>query len=105
MSLEEFAEILAETGLPIAFKAFPDDQKTKFPYLCYQEPETNNFFADGIVYYSFKRIAVELYCKLRSLETETTIETVFHNHGLPWVKEAYYNDKQKCYEIDYEIEV
>lgn len=105
MTLENLSGILEETGYPVAYKSFPTSEKVKYPHICYESPESNNFFADGIVYYSSMRIAVFLYTKNKNPAAETRLENIFDSHGLPWIKDAYYNDKQKCYEIDYEIEV
>lgn len=105
MTLEELNTILKKTGYPVAFKSFQTEQKVSFPNICYQETEANTFFADGVVYFSSRRITVALYCKHKNQKAETQLETVFDGNGIPWVKDAYYNEKQKCYEIDYEIEV
>lgn len=105
MTLEQLSSILKETGYPVAYKSFPATEKIHFPHICYESPENNNFFADGIVYYFSTRIAIALYTKNKNPTAECRLESVFDLHGLPWIKDAYYNDKQKCYEIDYEIEV
>lgn len=105
MTLEKLVSILAKTSYPIAYKSFPAGEKVKYPNICYEAPEANNFFADGIVYYSSTRITVTLYTKNKNPAAETRLETIFDQNNLPWVKDGYYNDKQKCYEIDYEIEV
>lgn len=63
MRLEEFCDILKTTGLPVAYRAFPEEEAPKLPYICYQNPENNNFAADGIVFFLAREIQVELYTK------------------------------------------
>lgn len=105
MSLEQLSQILKLTGFPVAFQSFPKKEAPAMPYICYSAPEVNNFYADGIVYYSFTRITVELYTVTRDMDVEKKVESVLTTNGISWTKDADYNDREKCYEIIYEIEV
>lgn len=105
MTLEQLSEILQKTNLPVTLEAFPKGKVPPMPYICYSAPEVNNFYADGIVYYSVTRIGVALYTELRDVAVETIVENVFAENGIAWTKDADYNDREKCYEIIYEIEV
>ena len=105
MTLEQLSGILLETNYPVAFQAFPKKDAPAMPYLCYEVPQANNFFADGIVYYSAGRVSVFLYTQSRDLHAETIVETVFSLHQIPWTKDAVYVEREKCFEILYEIEV
>lgn len=105
MTLEQLSKILEETGYPVAYKSFPTSEKVPFPHICYESPENNNFFADGVVYFSTARVAVSLYTRHKNPLAERRLENVLDQNEMPWIKDAYFNDKEKCYEIDYEIEV
>lgn len=105
MTLEQLAKILKQIGYPVVFEAFPKKEAPEMPYICYMAPEVNNFFADGIVYYSTTRIAVLVYTKLRDLSVEGRVEAILTANGITWTKDADYNGREKCYEIVYEIEV
>lgn len=105
MTLEQLSGVLLRTKLPVAFQAFPKKEAPAMPYLCYEVPQANNFFADGIVYYSATRAFVTLYTAERNLAAEQIVETVFSANQIPWTKDAVYNEREKCFEILYEIEV
>lgn len=66
--LEGLEEILEKTGLPVVYRAWPEDAAPPMPYVCYYVPETNNFAADGIAYYPVNRVQVELYTELKRTE-------------------------------------
>lgn len=105
MTLEQLSVVLLETGYPTAFQSFPKKDAPPMPYLIYQAPQANNFFADGIVFFSSSRCICFLYTKLRDPAVEITVETVLNKHQLPWTKDAVYDETEKCFEITYEIEV
>lgn len=105
MTLVEFTALLKRTGYPVALQAFPKDKQPLAPYLCYTQPETNNFHADGIVYFSTSRIVVVLYTALRDLGAEESVEAVFAEANIVWTKDAAYNEREKLHQITYEIEV
>ena len=103
MTLSEMAELLKRTGLPVAYESFPEGEAPPLPFICYTNPEDNNFAADGTVYHSSKVIHVELYTERRDLEIEKAVEAVLS--AFFYEKTAIYLDDEKCYEILYELEV
>lgn len=105
MTLEQLSTILQKTKYPVAFQAFPQKNAPAMPYICYEVPQANNFFADGIVFFSASRAAVILYTAKRDLTAEQTVESIFNASKIPWTKDAVFNELQRCYEIEYEIEV
>ena len=105
MTLEQLSAILLETKFPVAFQAFPKKDAPPMPYLCYEAPQANNFYADGIVYHSSTHVSVLLYTDCRDLKAENAVEQIFAAHQIPWTKDAVYDEREKCFEILYEIEV
>ena len=103
MRLKEFCDILKTTGLPVAYRAFQEEEAPKLPYICYLNPENNNFAADGKVFFSAKKIQVELYTKNKEIETEEKVEQALSS--LFFTKTENYIDSEKCYQILYELEV
>lgn len=101
--LEGLEEILEKTGLPVVYRAWPEDAAPPMPYVCYYVPETNNFAADGIAYYPVNRVQVELYTELKEPKTEEVLEKALN--VFCWEKTEAYIDSEKCYQITYEIEV
>lgn len=103
MTLEELKKKLEETGLPVVYGTFPEKDAPALPVICYLETDSNNFYADGIVYYSQYEAQVELYLKYRSFLVERKVEKVLS--AFAWEKFVEYLSPQRCYQIIYEIEV
>ena len=103
MTLSEVDVLLKTTGLPVTYRAWPENEAPPLPFVCYVEAGSNNFAADGVVYCPIKRVQVELYTKLKDPETEDKVEAALSS--LYWEKNTEYLDTEKCYQTIYEIEV
>lgn len=107
MDLTEFARILKTTGLPVAYRSFPEGDSQNpppnLPFICYLETGTTNFAADGVVYQKIKELAVELYTKNKDVSVEEKVEKALSSFY--WNKEEDYLDDEKCYMIVYSLEV
>lgn len=103
MTLEELNELLETTGLPVAYREWPEDSAPPLPFICYLVAYSNNFAADGVVYLPVNHIQVELYTKLKDQATEAKVETALAQ--FVWNKTETYIDTERCYQIMYEIEV
>lgn len=89
----------------VAYRAFPVNEAPALPYICYQETDTNNFYADGEVYKSASIVDIELYSRNRDTVSENLIENTLVSNGITWEKGIEYIDDQKCYEVIYTVEV
>lgn len=94
--------ILEASGLPVAYKDFPEEEAPQMPYICYRFSYNNNFAADGHVYYSAKHVQIELYTKYKDPEAEERVEMVLSSFF--WEKTENYIDSERCYQIIYELE-
>lgn len=103
MTLTELTDLLKSTGIPVTYYAWPENQAPQLPFICYLTPGSNNFAADGLVYYPITQVNVELYTKIKSPETEAKVEEALAS--IFWDKSETYIDSEKCYQIVYEIEV
>ena len=103
MSLETLAERLALTDIPVTYRAWPEGEAPGLPYVCYRTAGDNPTFADGQVYYSYSDVLVELYTSVKSPEEERKVESALA--GFHWKKNESYITDQRCYRIEYEIEV
>lgn len=101
MSNEELKKLLEITGMPVAYRDFKESQK--MPFICYFETGTNNFAADGKVYFSSRDIQIELYTRHKDSKAEKKVEDVLSE--IFWQKKQEYIDSEKCYQTVYEIEV
>ena len=105
MTLEEVYTVLAGTGIPIVYRAWPEGEAPDLPFICYMQDGDNNFAADGIVYFSAMRMTAELYTADKDPVSETAVDTALSAAGIFYVKEETYIDSEKCYQIIYEFEV
>ena len=95
--------MLESTGLPVAYREWPEKEAPELPHICYLAVDANPTFADGRVYYSFDDVRVELYIKLRDPVVEGKVEAALADFH--WKKNATYLDTEKCWMVTYDIEV
>ena len=105
MTFPELTTVLESTGLPVTYRAWPEQQAPALPYICYLADYSENFGADNRVYYPITRVRVELYTECKQPEAEERVEAAFFSASLFWQKTEVYIDSENCYQIAYEIEV
>ena len=105
MTVQEFKPVLESTGLPVAYRAFPEGDAPALPFVCYHSPYTNNFAADGVAYAIINHVNVELYTQVKDPETEGKVEAALTGAGIYWEKSETYLEDEKCFQILYEFEV
>ena len=103
MTLKKFKSILESAGFPVTYRSWPESKAPPMPYICYYVSGSDNFAADGAVYYSVHQLQVELYTELKEPETEAALETALASFY--WNRTETYIDTENCYQIAYEIEV
>lgn len=103
MNLETLKEQLESTGVPVAYRSFPEGEAPPLPFICYLCTDTTTIFADGIAYYTYDNVRVELYTAYKDPITEQRVEAALTDYH--WKKEETYIDTERCYLIIYEIEV
>lgn len=103
MTLVEIKNLLSTTGIPVAYRCFPEGDAPDLPFICFLEKGSNNLAADGSVYHTVRKIDIELYTKNKDTSKETLVETALS--GLFWNKTEEYLDDEQCYQLIYELEV
>lgn len=103
MTIKDFVKILDSTGLPVAERCFPEGNAPVLPFICYLTEGSNNFGADGVVYFSAKKISVELYTKRKDESIEAVVEEALSSFY--WEKSEEYIDGEDCHLTTYELEV
>lgn len=112
MTLEDIANIL--NGIPsfagkVTYYAWSENDPLNpappLPYICYMETGSDNYNADGIVYYPVKQIDIELYSRIKDPASESAIEAALTAAGLIYDKICDYITSENCYMTTYEIEV
>lgn len=102
-NLKDIYSLLAATGIPTVYRAWPVGSAPDFPFICYLETGTNNFMADNKVYQKITDLDIELYTREKDPATEALVEQALAE--IPWDKTEVYIDSERCYEIVYSIEI
>lgn len=102
--MEELLQILSETSIPFAYHHFAEGESPEPPFICYLLPGSNNFSADGKVYYKINEVHIELYTDLKDLAVERQLEDVFDEHGIFYNKSETWIESEKLYEVLYTFE-
>lgn len=105
MTLEKFAELMQETGIPSAYDHFAEGESPDPPFLCYLLPGSDNFAADGQVYFKVSQVRVELYTDLKNPVVEEKLETVLDAAGVFYNKSEVWIGSEKLYEVLYSFEM
>ena len=102
--MEELLQILSETQIPFAYHHFAEGESPEPPFICYLLPGSNNFPADGKVYYKINEVHIELYTDLKDLAVEQQLEDVLDEHGIFYNKSEAWIESEKLYEVLYTFE-
>ena len=103
--MEELLQILSETQIPFAYHHFAEEESPEPPFICYLLPGSNNFSADGKVYYKINEVHIELYTDLKDLAVEQQLEDVLDEHGIFYNKSETWIESEKLYEVLYTFEM
>lgn len=102
--MEELLQILEEIGLPFAYHHFAEGESPEPPFVVYLLPGSNNFGADGKVYYKIHEAHLELYTDLKDLELEQKVEDALDEHGIFYNKTETWIESERLYEVLYIFE-
>lgn len=102
--MEELLKVLKEIGLPFAYAHFAEGEAPEPPFICYLLPGSNNFAADGRVYFKANEVYIELYTDFKDLSVEQRLEAVLDKHGYFYNKSETWIDSEKLYEVLYIFE-
>lgn len=105
MTLEELAGMLEKTGFPFAHDHFAEGESPDPPFICYLLPGSDNFAADGRVYFRISEARIELYTDRKDPGAETLVETVLDDAGIFYNKSEAWIQSEKLYEVLYSMEL
>lgn len=103
--MEKIIEILKVVGLPFAYDHFAEGESPNPPFICYLLPSSDNFSADGRVYYRINEIHIELYTDYKDLSVEQMLEAVLDEHGIFYEKSEVWIESEKLFEVLYTFEM
>lgn len=104
MWMDELINILKETEIPFAYDHFAEGESPEPPFICYLLPGSNNFSADGKVYFKANEAHIELYTDFKDLTVEQKLEAVLDEHGIFYNKSETWIESEKLYEVLYIFE-
>lgn len=87
MTIEQIAAMLQETGIPFAYDHFAEGESPEPPFICYLLPGSDNFAADGKVYFKINEVRIELYTDKKDVSVERQVEDAPYRpgwHGVLW---------------------
>ena len=105
MTHQEVIKLMESIGLPCAYDHFVEGESPDPPFLVYLYPRSDNFAADGMVYFKVNRLNIELYTDLKDVELEETVEAVLDKHGIFYEKSEVWIETENLYEVLYQTEV
>lgn len=104
MTLAEFGNLLATSGLPVTYLAFPADNCPEMPFITFQEIGSNNFGADGKVYKKVRSMQVDLFTAGKDPVAEEALEAALDNDYF-WNKTQTLDDSEGCQRYTYTIDI
>lgn len=103
--MDELLVMLNEMGIPFAYDHFAEGESPEPPFICYLLPQSDNFSADGKVYYKISGVHIELYMDIKDLSVEQKVEAVLDTHGIFYEKSEVWIESEKLYEVLYTFEM
>lgn len=103
--MDKLLELLNQTDIPFAYDHFAEGESPDPPFICYLLPGSDNFGADGRVYYKINDVIIELYTDSKDLSVEEKIENVLDSFGIFYNKSETWIDSEKLYEVLYQFEL
>lgn len=101
--MDELVKIIEEMGLPFAYDHFAEGESPAPPFLCYLLQGSDNFAADGRVYYKMSEVRIELYTDFKDVSLEEKVTAVLDNHGIFYEQSEVWIEEEKLYEVAFEF--
>ena len=101
--MEELVKMIEEMGIPFAYDHFAEGESPAPPFLCYLLPGSDNFAADGRVYYKMSEVRIELYTDFKDVSLEEKVTAVLDNYGIFYEQSEVWIEEEKLYEVAFEF--
>ena len=103
--MDKLLEIMADIDIPSAYDHFAEGESPSPPFITYLLPGSDNFSADGQVYFKITDAHIELYTDAKDPEVEGRIEDVLDRHGVFYDKTEVWIESELLYEVLYSFEL
>ena len=102
--MDRLLEVLQEIGIPFAYDHFAEGESPDPPFICYLIPASDNFSADGQVYFKANALHLELYTDKKDIDKEALVEAVLDSHGIFYDRTEVWIESERLYEVLYSFE-
>ena len=103
--MEELVQIIQEMQIPFAYDHFAEGESPDPPFICYLIPGSDNFAADGRVYFRLNEVRIEMYTDFKDLSLESRVEDVLDRPEIFYNKSETWIQSEKLYEVMYAFEM
>ena len=103
--MDNIMEIMEAIQLPFAYDHFAEGEGPDPPFLCFLLPGSNNFSADGRVYFKITEVHIELYTDAKDPDLEQRVEAVLDERGIFYDKTEVWIESESLYEVLYSFEM
>ena len=105
MTIENLVEMLQELKIPFAYDHFAEGESPEPPFICYLIPRSDNFAADGRVYFKLNEVRIEMYTDFKDISLESRVEDVLDRHEIFYNKSETWIQSEKLYEVMYSFDM
>ena len=105
MTVDQLAAMLQGTGIPFAYDHFAEGESPEPPFICYLLPGSDNFAADGKVYFKINEVRIELYTDKKEVSVEKQVEDALDDRGIFYNKSEVWISEERLYEVLYFFDV
>ena len=103
--MDSLISIMESIGIPYAYDHFAEGESPDPPFICFLCPGSDNFPANGRVYFKVNQVHIELYTDEKNPVTEDRVEAVLDEHGIFYDKTEVWIESEKLYEVLYSFEM
>ena len=103
--MDELVNMIQEMDIPFAYDHFAEGEAVEPPFICFLVSGTDNFSADGIVYFKINEVHIELYTDVKAPVIENKVEAVLDKHGIFYNKTETWIEDEKLYEVLFSFEL
>ena len=103
--MDKLLEIIKAMDIPFAYDHFAEGEAVDPPFICCLLPDSDNFAADGKVYFKANEVHIELYTDTKDLSVEQQVEAVLDEHGIYYDRSEVWIESEKLYEVLYTFEM
>ena len=103
--MDKLLDIMADIDIPSAYDHFAEGESPTPPFITFLLPGSDNFSADGKVYFKVTEAHIELYTDAKDPEVEGRLEDVLDRHGVFYEKTEVGIESELLYEVLYSFEL